>query len=393
MLDFGALPPEINSTRMYTGPGSGPMMAAAAAWDDITMQMESVATEYAATISSLQGQLWSGPASQAMATAAAGYMAWASATAVQAEQTAIQIRAVASAFEVAFAATVPPAAVAANRAQLAMLVATNFFGQNVLAIAATEAVYAEMWAQDATAMYGYAGAAAAAPELTPFQRPPETTDQVGQFTQHAAVARAAADALATDPQMPVSELISGAPDQSQILTAAQPQPSQLGVAQASPPPETWPIIAQFALVGPSLGVLGVAQQVVFTTGSQGIFGMAILNSQTQPAAGHTPNLPNGAPASPEFPRAVLATEGKAASIGKLSVPPNWVTATQPTGADKPAEGTLRQAAARAVPEAAASRTPVAMLGPMDRQAARNNGNPVYRLRDRRFWMPRPPAAG
>ena len=45
--------------------------------------------------------------------------------------------------------TVPPAVVAANRAQLATLVATNVFGQNTPAIAATEAQYAEMWAQDA----------------------------------------------------------------------------------------------------------------------------------------------------------------------------------------------------------------------------------------------------
>ncbi|MDQ2625398.1 MAG: PPE family protein, partial [Actinomycetota bacterium] len=26
MLDYGALPPEVNSGRMYTGPGSAPMM-------------------------------------------------------------------------------------------------------------------------------------------------------------------------------------------------------------------------------------------------------------------------------------------------------------------------------------------------------------------------------
>ncbi|MCV7061583.1 PPE domain-containing protein [Mycolicibacterium vaccae] len=65
----------------------------------------------------------------------------------------------AGAYEAAFAATVPPAVVAENRIQLAMLVATNFFGQNTPAIAATEAAYAEMWAQDAAAMYGYAASA------------------------------------------------------------------------------------------------------------------------------------------------------------------------------------------------------------------------------------------
>lgn len=33
-------------------------------------------------------------------------------------------------------------------------VATNILGQNTPAIAATETQYAEMWAQDAAAMYG-----------------------------------------------------------------------------------------------------------------------------------------------------------------------------------------------------------------------------------------------
>jgi PPE-repeat protein len=34
MLDFGVLPPEINSGRMDAGAGSGPMLAAASAWDE-----------------------------------------------------------------------------------------------------------------------------------------------------------------------------------------------------------------------------------------------------------------------------------------------------------------------------------------------------------------------
>ena len=53
-------------------------------------------------------------------------------------------------------------------------------GQNTPAIATTEAHYAEMWAQDAAAMYGYAGSSAAASTLTPFADPPATT--VGQAT-------------------------------------------------------------------------------------------------------------------------------------------------------------------------------------------------------------------
>jgi len=35
VMDFGALPPDINSARMYAGPGSGPPLTAAAAWDGL----------------------------------------------------------------------------------------------------------------------------------------------------------------------------------------------------------------------------------------------------------------------------------------------------------------------------------------------------------------------
>ena len=102
-----------------------------------------------------------------MTAAAGSYVEWLSATAAQAEQTAAQARAAAAAYEAAFALTVPPPVIAANRSLLAALVATNFLGQNTPAIAATEAQYAEMWAQDAVAMYGYAGSSASATALTP----------------------------------------------------------------------------------------------------------------------------------------------------------------------------------------------------------------------------------
>ena len=115
-----------------------------------------------------------------MAAAAAPYVTWMSTTGAQAEQTAKQAKAAAAAYEAAFAMTVPPAVVAANRAQLAALVATNVVGQNTAAIAATEAQYGEMWAQDAAAMYGYAGSSAAAATVTPFSSPPQTTNPAGR---------------------------------------------------------------------------------------------------------------------------------------------------------------------------------------------------------------------
>ncbi|ETB53479.1 PPE domain-containing protein, partial [Mycobacterium avium] len=69
MLDFGALPPEINSARMYSGPGSGPLTAAAAAWEELAAQLESYAAGYSATLAELRGPAWSGDAAAAMAAA------------------------------------------------------------------------------------------------------------------------------------------------------------------------------------------------------------------------------------------------------------------------------------------------------------------------------------
>jgi len=190
MLDFAALPPEINSARIYSGPGSAPMLAAGAAWNNLAAEMRSAAASYSSVVSGLTGGSWQGPASNSMAAAAAPYAAWMNTTAAQAEQTAAQAQAAVSAYESAFAMTVPPPVIAANRAQLASLVATNVLGQNTPAIAATEALYAEMWAQDAAAMYGYAGSSAAASQLTPFAAAPQTTNADGPAEQAAAVAQA-----------------------------------------------------------------------------------------------------------------------------------------------------------------------------------------------------------
>ena len=165
---------------MYAGPGSGSMLAAAAAWDGLAAELRSAAASYGSVISELTSGSWLGPSSTAMAAAAAPYVAWMSATAGQAELAATQAQAAAGAYEAAFAMTVPPPLIAANRAQLAMLVATNFLGQNTPAIAATEAQYAEMWAQDAAAMYGYAASSAATTaKLTPFTAAPQTTNRPG----------------------------------------------------------------------------------------------------------------------------------------------------------------------------------------------------------------------
>jgi hypothetical protein len=122
---FGALPPEINSGLMYAGAGSGSLVAAAAAWEGLASQLGSAATSYRSVVADLTGGPWVGPSSVSMAAAAAPYVAWMTTTAAQAEQTASQLGSAIAAYETAFAATVPPPLIAANRALLAALVATN----------------------------------------------------------------------------------------------------------------------------------------------------------------------------------------------------------------------------------------------------------------------------
>ena len=227
MIDFGALPPEFNSARMYAGPGAGSMLAAASAWNSLAAELESAAASYGSVIAALTGGPWIGPSSAAMVAAAAPYVAWMGATAGQAELAGSQALAAAAAHAAAFAATVPPMEIAANRALLMMLIATNFFGQNMPAIAATEAHYAEMWAQDAAAMYGYAASSAAATaQVTPFTPAPKTTNPAGLAAQGTATAQSVGSSTGTGVQSALSQLnssITGA-----LRTLASPLSSALG---------------------------------------------------------------------------------------------------------------------------------------------------------------------
>jgi PPE-repeat protein len=162
MMNFLVLPPEVNSSRMFSGGGSGSLLAAAAGWDGLAAELRSAAASFWSVTAGLAGDRWQGPSSVAMGEVAVSYVAWLRAAATHAEQVATQARVTAEAFEAAFAATVHPAAVGANRAQLLSLVGSNMFGQNASAIAAIEAMYEQMWAQDVAAMVGYHTAASSA---------------------------------------------------------------------------------------------------------------------------------------------------------------------------------------------------------------------------------------
>ena len=218
-MDYGALPPEINSARMYSGSGSTSMLAAAAAWDGLASELVSTASSYQSVITGLVSEGWLGPTSSSMAAAVAPYMTWMSMTGAKAEQAASQATAAAGAYEAAFAMTVPPAEVAANRTQLATLIATNFLGLNTPAIAANEAQYGEMWAQDAAAMYGYAASSAGASRLTSFGQPPQTTNPDAQNDQAEKVAQATSTSTASGAQETLSQLTSQVPNALQSFAS------------------------------------------------------------------------------------------------------------------------------------------------------------------------------
>jgi PPE-repeat protein len=218
-MDYGALPPEINSARMYAGPGAGSMLVAAGAWDALSAELQSTAAAATPVVSGLTDQAWHGVSSTSMAAAVAPYLTWMSATAAQLEQVANQARAAAAAYETAFVMTVPPALVAANRAQLMALIATNFLGINTPAIMVTEAHYGEMWAQDAAAMYGYAASSAAASTLAPFTSPKSATSPAGMTGQSAAMTQAAGTSAGSHAQSVASTSLSQVPQTLQSLAA------------------------------------------------------------------------------------------------------------------------------------------------------------------------------
>jgi PPE-repeat protein len=341
-MDFGLLPPEINSGRMYAGPGPAAMLAAAVAWDGLAGELYSAASSYGWVVSGLTSGAWQGPASAAMVAAVTPYVGWMRATAAEAEQTANRARAAAAAFEAAFGATVPPPMIAANRSLLMALVVTNFLGQNTPAIAATETQYAEMWAQDAATMYSYAGTSAAATQLTPFTSPLPIASPHGLAGQAAALAHAAATSAATNTQALLSQFTSEVPAALQGL--ASPLPS---ISAAMPITSGLTgILQNLGLTSPlSYASPAIGSASLSTTsgawGSATHADAAIISTQDQIAGaearimgrlnqlGPVPAVGSTGSAGLDVggdPAAISADLGGAASVGRLSVPQAWAAA-------------------------------------------------------------------
>ncbi|BBY20599.1 putative PPE family protein PPE45 [Mycobacterium stomatepiae] len=265
--------------------------------------------------------------------------------AVNTEQTAMQARGAAAAFEAAFMMTVPPPVIAANRTLLAALVATNFFGQNSAAIAVTEAQYMEMWAQDAVTMYNYAAASAIETEVPPITSSPQTTTPDGVTNQAQAVSQAAsqpasqtgqtaanattqlASSNSTVPQMLQQVSVNAAAAPQQGAAAAQDPPWWSGWLTIPTPDNPMGLNPSFfntlrqglqAYFGVGLGAFGYQMQQQLTFGIGTTAGGSGAWYPTPQFAGLSA-LGGGHPGGV----AATAHLASSAKVGGLSVPSTW----------------------------------------------------------------------
>ncbi len=337
VFDFAAQPPELISAKIYSGPGTGSLQAAATAWEGLAGELQSTASSYQSIISGLVSGDWQGPSSEAAAAAAAPYVSWISTTAAQAEQTASQARAAASAYETALAATVPPAEIAANRTQLATYLQANIFGQYTSAIAALEAEYAQFWAQDVAAITGYAGSSQSATTgLGSFTEAPQTTNDSGQTAQAAATAAAGTTTGSSDLETVIEQIEN---DFSTFLTDVGQFNTDYtnfftsainSLPGGSYLTTTWTNLSSM--------ISGVGSQATWTNVANSSTGLGISQWKNffiyQPWSHGVPlGSLNGGLSSPGHvapglgAKAASAALASAQTVGRLSVPPSWAGAT------------------------------------------------------------------
>jgi PPE-repeat protein len=396
MVDYGLLPPEINSGRIYAGAGAGPLLAAAAAWSGLADDLQAAAAGHRSVITALTSGPWTGPAATSALAAASPFIVWLDTSAEEAAETAAQASAAATAYEAAFAATVPPPVIAANRALLAALVATNILGQNTPAIAATEGQYIEFWAQDAGAMYTYAGSSAAATELAELPAPAEVVNPGGLVDQAIAVLKAQNQVLQGEIIKVASQINTRVSDVLQTLSRPLSGTAiDQWLATNTPLDEVPPLVSKY--VQPYLSSLQATLQSgqAFGQATSGSIAITTFMNNLAPAAKGAAQAAASAAANAGVNLgakvgSVTAGLGKGVPVGGLSVPASW---TSLTGTTTPSAAAASNATAipAALEGTAGGNLPVAP--PFGQFINGGNGRKTPAYGHRLTFMTRSPAAG
>ncbi|OBI98974.1 PPE family protein [Mycobacterium asiaticum] len=337
MVDYGLLPPEINSGRIYAGPGAGSLLAAATAWSGLAADLQAAAAGHRSVITALTSGPWLGPAAGKLLASVSPFITWLETSAEQAGEAASQASAAVAAYEAAFAASVPPPLIAANRAQLQELITTNLLGQNSAAIAQLEAQYAEFWAQDSGAMYTYAGRSASAAQLSELPAPAEVADPMGVADQAIAVFKAQVNSVYTNVNNVTSQITPRVGDVLKTLSAPINGAAIDQFLAANTPLDD--IVSLYSkYLSPYVNSLAAMIQSTQSFGqvSNGLTAMANFAKPAAAAAGKAAEgAASAAGAAAQAAGsaaagvaskvgAVAAGLGKATPIGGLSVPANWV---------------------------------------------------------------------
>lgn len=351
-MSFVVLPPEVNSGLMYSGPGSGTLIGAATAWQELAESLVGTGSSMSSVLSGLQGP-WLGPSAEAMTGAVSPFVGWLHGTAAQAAQMGAQASAAASAYEMAHAGVVPPPMIEANRSLLGSLIATNFFGQNTPAIGATEAHYGEMWAQDGATMDTYLAHQQANTSLLqkPTQ-PPPTTSNFGQdqlsAVQPQPLTSDSGSAAAQPAATPVnpSGFVQGAGNTAGGISAGSQLAQELaGPARLASVPVrivatvTFSVLIRLFIQLATAGAKGAggAAGAAGLAGSGGAEGLmanigSFVDDKLHGAVGTLANHFSSAT------NQISAKLGNAASLGQLKVPESWastVTRAAPVLPDVP----------------------------------------------------------